>query len=41
MSSDVFDKKYLSILEQVEQEHAISDETHLDINSRILIIDGL
>tara|TARA_Y100000310_G_C20425493_1_gene688841 strand:- start:151 stop:276 length:126 start_codon:yes stop_codon:yes gene_type:complete len=41
MTSNDFNKKYLSILEQIEQEHAINDETHFDINSRVLILDGL
>jgi hypothetical protein len=41
MTSNIVDKKYLSILEQIEKEHAINDEAGFDINSHVLIIDGL
>jgi len=32
---------YSNILNEVEKEHTISDETTFDINSRVLIVDGL
>jgi 5'-3' exonuclease len=41
MTSEKIDKRYLSILSQIEEQHAKNDESSFDINSRVLIIDGL
>jgi len=41
MNSKGVHKRYNNILEQLEENHAINDEKSLDINSRVLIIDGL
>jgi len=33
--------KYSNILNEIEKEHSISNEIDFDINSRVLIVDGL
>jgi len=41
MTSEGINQRYLSILSQIEEQHAIDDESSFDVNSRVLVIDGL
>jgi len=41
MTSEKISRKYLSILSQIEEQHAKNDESTFDVNSKVLIIDGL
>ena len=34
-------EKYTAIVNEIEREHSIDDKKKIDINSRVLIIDGL